>query len=228
MAGDALISRNKFGLYHIPAGVETRPAAKTVLSGGVFEPDTIDFMRANCGDGDIIHAGTFFGDFLPGLSGGLAPDAKIWAFEPNPGSFAAARETITLNSLENVELQNAALSDRGGEVLFQTHRANGSPMGGISHVVEAEGEGVSRVRAVMLDYAVPIERKVSILQLDVEGYEKNALLGAYHIINVWKPILILEYFSEARWISRTFRNLKYKAIGKVHGNHVYAVEPIGI
>lgn len=226
MAGDALIGRNKFGLYHIPQGVDTRPASKAVLSGRVFEPDTIDFMRANCGDGDIIHAGTFFGDFLPGLSDGLARDAKIWAFEPNPGSFAAAEQTVTLNNLANVELQNAALSDQVGEVLFQTHRTDGSPMGGVSHVVEAEGEGVSRVRSVMLDYVVPIDRKVSILQLDVEGHEKSALLGAYHIINIWKPILILEYFSEARWISRTFRNLKYKAIGKVHGNHVYATGPV--
>lgn len=228
MAGEALIGRNKFGLYHIPAGVETRPAAKAVLSGRVFEPDTIDFMRANCGDGDIIHAGAFFGDFLPGLSGGLAQDAKIWAFEPNPGSYAAAEQTVTLNGLANVELQNAALSDRNGEVLFQTHRTDGSPMGGVSRVVERDEKGVSNIRSVMLDYAVPIDRTVSILQLDVEGHEKNALLGAYHIINIWKPILILEYFAETRWISRTFRNLKYKAIGKVHGNHVYATGPVEI
>ncbi|WP_424988408.1 FkbM family methyltransferase [Microbulbifer sp. S227A] len=228
MAGDALIGRNRFGLYHIPAAVQSRPAARAVLAGRVFEPDTIDFMRANCGDGDIIHAGTFFGDFLPGLSAGMAKGAKVWAFEPNPGSFAAAQQTVTLNDLGNVELQNSAVSDRAGELLFQTHRKDGSPMGGVSRVVEAPGQGVSAVGSVMLDYAVPTARKVSILQLDVEGHEKSALQGAYHIINLWQPILVLEYFEQARWISRTFRNLKYRAVGKVHGNHVYATGPVDI
>ncbi|MEY8827294.1 FkbM family methyltransferase [Sedimentitalea sp. XS_ASV28] len=228
MADEALIGHNRFGLYHIPAAVQSRPAARAVLAGRVYEPDTIEFMRANCGDGDIIHAGTFFGDFLPGLSGNMAKGAKVWAFEPNPGSFAAARQTVALNDLGNVELRNAALSDRAGELLFQTHRKDGSQMGGVSRVVEAPGEGVGAVRSVMLDYAVPTERKVSILQLDVEGHEKSALLGAYHIINIWQPILVLEYFEQARWISRTFRNLKYRVVGKVHGNHVYATGPVDI
>lgn len=228
MANEAMIGRNKFGLYHIPENVAGRPASKAVLAGRVFEPDTIDFMRSNCGDGDIIHAGTFFGDFLPGVSGALQEDAKLWAFEPNPGSFAAAEQTIVLNDLQNVELRNAALSDRDGEILFQTHRKDGSPLGGVSRVVESAGEGVQPVQSVMLDYAVPLERKVSILQLDVEGHEKMALMGAFHIINRWKPILILEYFEESRWISRTFRTLKYKAVGKVHGNYVYATTPLKI
>lgn len=228
MTSTDTVPQNEYGKYKLPTGVEKRPAAKAVLSGQVFEPDTIAFMRKHAGDGDVIHAGTFFGDFLPGLSGGMAKEAKIWAFEPNPGNFEAARETIALNGLTNVTLNNAALSNRDDALLFKTHGSNGTPLGGLSHIAVQEGPGVQKVQAMMLDYTVPLDRKVSILQLDVEGHEKQALRGAYHIIHRWQPILILEYFSQAQWISRTFRSLNYKPVGQLHSNYVYATSPIEI
>jgi len=222
------IPQNEYGQYCLPDGVDGRPAAKAVISGQVFEPDTIAFMRKHAGDGDIIHAGTFFGDFLPGLSGGMAEGAKIWAFEPNPGNFKAAEQTIKLNDLQNVELRNAALSNQDGELLFRTHRTNGKALGGLSRIATEQGPGVQSVQALMLDYVVPIDRKVSILQLDVEGHEKPAMRGAYHIIHKWKPILILEYFGKVQWLNRNFRSLGYKPIGKLHSNYVYATESIDI
>ncbi|MDU8910010.1 FkbM family methyltransferase [Aestuariicoccus sp. MJ-SS9] len=219
---------NEYGRYCVPAGLETRPAAKAVLAGGVYEPDTIRFMRNHAGAGDIIHAGAFFGDFIPALSGALASDARLWAFEPNPGNHAAAEKTIALNDLENVTLTNAALSNREEEVLFRTSDAEGRSLGGLSHFVTEEGDGVEPVQAVMLDYVVPRTRNVSILQLDVEGHEKQALRGAYHLIYRCRPILILEYFGQLQWINRTFRGLNYEKVGKLHGNFVYACAGHGL
>lgn len=217
-------AENEYGSYWVPAGLEGRPASKMVLSGRVYEPETIKFICAHAGAGDVIHAGTFFGDFIPALSAALAPGARLWAFEPNPGSYAAARRTIDLNAAQNVTLTHAALSDQAEEILFRTRNAEGRPLGGVSHFVEEDGPGVERVASVMLDYAVPLDRRISVLQLDVEGHEPRALKGAYHIVNRWTPILVLEYFGQEHWIRRTFRGLGYRQVGKVHGNFVYAVE----
>jgi FkbM family methyltransferase len=222
------IPQNEYGRYCVPEGLERRPAARAVLSGGVYEPDTIRFMRKYAGDGDIIHAGAFFGDFIPALSSALAPDAHLWAFEPNPGNHHCASQTIALNDLSNVTLTNAALSNRGGEVLFQTRDAEGRSLGGLSKFVTEDGPGVEPVKAVMLDYVVPLDRKLSILQLDVEGHERQALKGAWHLVHHWKPILILEYLGQAQWINRTFRGLNYSQIGKLHGNFVYATQPVSL
>ena len=218
------VAENRFGKYMVPPGVEQRPAARAVLDGRVYELRTIEFMRANAADGDIIHAGTFFGDFLPALSTAMAPGARIWAFEPNPGSCAAARATIALNQLENVTLTNAALSDRSDSLHFRTHSTEGVPQGGISKVVGKPGPGVIEVAAAMLDYAVPLDRKVTILQLDVEGQEIEAMLGAFHMIHRWTPILILEDFTRDGWIERNFRNLGYVRVGRLHGNYVFATK----
>ncbi|MFW2588399.1 FkbM family methyltransferase [Sagittula sp. SSi028] len=219
---------NEYGRYCIPEGLEQRPAAKAVLSGRPYEPDTIRFMRQNCGQGDIVHAGTFFGDFLPGLSKGMARDAKVWAFEPNPDNFAAACQTIQLNNLSNVELTNAGVSNQPGEILFKTKNDQGRSLGGLSHFVTEHGPGVEAVQSAMIDYAVPRERHVSIIQFDVEGHEVQALLGSFHTIHRCKPILILEYFEKMSWLTRQFRGLGYERIGKLHGNTVFAVQGAGI
>lgn len=219
---------NEYGRYCVPAGLESRPAAKAVLAGGVYEPDTIRFMRAHAGDGDIIHAGTFFGDFLPALSAALAPGCTVWAFEPNPGSHDCAARTIALNGLPNVMLTHAALSDRPGTVLFRTTDDRGQPLGGLSQIVDAPGIGVQQVPAAMIDYVVPLQRRVSILQLDVEGHERAALRGAFHIVRQARPILILENMNAEKWVQRLFRGMGYAHRGKLHGNHVYACTEVAL
>jgi FkbM family methyltransferase len=217
-------ARNMFGVYAVPVGLEDRPAVRKVMAGEVYEANTLRFMRAHAGDGDIIHAGTFFGDFLPALSSALAPQAKLWAFEPNPGSFDAAAETARLNRLGNVVLTNAALSNRQDTLRFRTHRDTGQALGGLSHVVAQDGPGVVTVASVMLDYSVPLDRKISILQLDVEGHEKMALRGAYHLLSRWRPIIIAEYFDKPFFFKRHFRDLNYVQLGKVDHNFVYVPE----
>ncbi|MAA79031.1 MAG: hypothetical protein CL916_07195, partial [Deltaproteobacteria bacterium] len=91
------IAYNKFGVYCVPNSSLSRPASKKVLQGQVYEPETISFIQDNHQQKDIIHAGTFFGDFLPALSQLCSKKQEIWAFEPNPESYACAQITIKLN-----------------------------------------------------------------------------------------------------------------------------------
>ncbi|HEX4157426.1 MAG TPA: hypothetical protein VHY79_03050, partial [Rhizomicrobium sp.] len=147
-----------------------RPAARFVLAGEVWEAPTLDLMIAECGTGDIIHAGTFFGDFLPGLSAGVADGAKIWAFEPHPESFRCALLTVLLNDLENIELSNAGVGDRQESGLLVTRDFDGISLGGASQILPGVDEqrdirGTNRVPTslVTLDKTIPSDRTVSIL-----------------------------------------------------------------
>lgn len=226
MTEDRVHVRNRYGVYALPPGVDHRPAVRILRAGGVYEPDTIDLIANQAGDGDIVHAGTFFGDFLPALSAALASDARLWAFEPDPANHAAARETVALNELRNVTLTQAALSARPGEVFLRRVDDRGRPLGGACEVAPEAGPGVVAVPSVTLDQAIPADRKVTVLHLDVEGHEKPALRGARRLVGRWRPVLVLERFRQPRWLSRAFPDCRYARIGRVHGNSVYTTRPL--
>src|SRR5438477_11756587 len=81
------IAYNEFGGFCVPTSSLHRPAARKILAGQVHEPQTIAFVAAHGEHGDIVHAGAYFGDFLPGLSRACAPAYRIWAFEPNHANY---------------------------------------------------------------------------------------------------------------------------------------------
>ena len=220
---ERVYSSNRYGLYAIPAGTLHRPAARLVSEGNVYEPDTIDFMRNNHRGMDIVHAGAFFGDFIPGLASGVSAGSLIWSFEPTPENYTCAAETVRLNRLENVILTNAALSREPGELSMRVKRDDGISAGGTSHIVDeaADGDRIVRVPAVRIDDVIPETRGVGILQLDLEGHELAALRGAARTIAKWRPILIIENQFESEWL-RSVTNIEYRYVGRLHENGIFA------
>lgn len=138
------IGYNIYGAYCVPLSSMQRSAAQAILAGDVWEPDTIKLITANCAGGDIIHAGTFFGDFLPPLSHAIADDRKIWAFEPNPENFRCVDITTRINALRNIELVNAGLGERSEQLQMATSDEVGRALGGWSHIAtEADASRVA-------------------------------------------------------------------------------------
>jgi FkbM family methyltransferase len=219
---DVVEARNAFGVYCIPRESAWRPAAQKVIAGGVWERQTVDFVRARCGDGDVVHAGAFFGDSLPAVSAALAPGARIWAFEPNPRSYACAAETVRRNGLGNVTLAHAALTREPGVLHLRVVSAEGVALGGASRLAARAAAGDVAVEGVRIDDRVPPGRRVSIVHLDLEGHEKQALLGARAVIAASRPLLVLEAFEDVAWLEETFPEAGYVREAKVNANVVYA------
>jgi hypothetical protein len=86
-----LHGKNKYGVYSIPKEIEYTYTAQTILDGNVHEDTTIDYIRSV--GGNIIHAGSGFGDFLPALKN----CDKVWVFEPNKLMYSSSLSTISLN-----------------------------------------------------------------------------------------------------------------------------------
>jgi FkbM family methyltransferase len=217
------LASNQYGKYCVPISSESRPAAATVLNGKVWEPRTIAYMIKNCGDGDIIHAGAYFGDFIPALSHALAPGARLWAFEPSSENHACAAQTVALNELTNVSLLNAGLGVATDTAALCVGSPSGKSLGGASTITRKQHltRHYEEVKIVALDDVVGADRKVSILQLDIEGYEQKALKGARRILTQCKPLLILENLPKSpRWQEKHITGLGYREVGQIHGNYV--------
>lgn len=224
----AFIAYNRYGAYCVPHSSLHRPAAQKILAGDVQEPDTIDYMLAHCGQGDIVHAGTYFGDFLPALSRGCSSSASVWAFEPNRENYRCAEITVRLNELQNVQLFNAGLGERNERAHMKIADHTGQSLGGGSHILRhshaTTGDDVEPVRLVSIDETIPDDRLVSVIQLDVEEYEQPALAGALRTIRRCLPVLILENLPEPAWFSANILALGYRESGKVHRNAVFLSE----
>jgi FkbM family methyltransferase len=232
---NCVVSYNKFGGYCIPKSSQYRPTAQKILNHGVHEPETIEYIRKNCGKGDIVHAGTYFGDFLPGIASACSPTAKVWAFEPNYESYRCANITILINDLSNVVLTNAGLGEKKERLLVQTHDDSGNSLGGASQIIsDINTEKITHqpIDIATIDEAVPNERRISIIHLDIEGHEEFALKGALSAIRKSRPIIILEDLPDnalftSLWFKQNILGLGYRmtqSLGKTtfrHGNKVF-------
>ena len=219
------IAYNQYGGYCIPLSSRHRPAARKVMAGGVWEADTVAYLTSNDTDDDVVHAGAFFGDFLPALAQSRAAGATVWAFEPNPENYRCALITTHINELNNVVLANSGLGEKQASLPLLVSDSSGRSLGGASRIVGEsdanEGRGSSTlVKIVTIDEAVPSDRNVATIHLDVEGYEKSALMGALNTIRRCHPTLVLETLPDQSWISTVLTPLGYQVVGQVHNNTI--------
>jgi FkbM family methyltransferase len=220
------VAYNKYGGYCLPLSSLHRPAAQAILAGDIWEPETIEFLASCDAGGDLIHAGTFFGDFLPALSRSRFDGAKVWAFEPNNESYRCAKLTLEINGIHNVMLTNAALGERSETLSLQTRSLDGAALGGASRLLCGDtaaavpAQDTQPVRVVTLDSVIPEDRQISAIQLDVEGFEARVLNGAGNIIRRCLPKIVLETLPSGEWIAETLRPLGYRIGFGVHDNTV--------
>jgi FkbM family methyltransferase len=194
-----MIARNKYGVYSIPKEVEYTYTAQLILEGGVHEDTTIEYIKSV--GGNVIHSGSGFGDFLPALK----DCDKVWTFEPNPLMYQCSLETISLNDIKNVEIYPYAIGRYDGTSNLKHIDERGLEMGPRSEM----GDDGIKVKMVKLDSIIPKDVKISLIHLDLEGYEFAALSGAKEIIERDKPIIVLEIDARAVDYNNFMLSLNY-------------------
>jgi FkbM family methyltransferase len=106
----------------------------------------------------------------------VGPNGKVFSFEAHPRIFGYLKENIALNELSNVAACNLAIGNISGTVdLLECP-------GDDSQCCVAHGQRAVTIPMVSLDEALPREKTVALLKIDVEGYEKFVLEGAGHLL----------------------------------------------
>jgi len=226
---DCTIAYNKYGGYCTPYTVQKESVVQAILKGEVYEPNTIQYIIDHCENGDVIQAGAFFGDFLPGIAKNISKNAKVWTFEPSSEFYRCAQITILINNLKNVELFQVGLGAEKSEQKLQVATEDGRQLGGASRIIDSENGKFVPILIETLDSMIPENRNISIIQLDLEGFEVPALKGAINTIKRCKPILILEILSHNDiltndWFKENILSLGYKITGKVHNNTIITIQ----
>jgi FkbM family methyltransferase len=222
-----LVARNEYGLYSIPVESRDRPAARTVLGGEVWEPATAALIAEHGRRGDVVTAGAYFGDMLPAAAAG---GHTVYAAEPNPVNFAAAVSTLEANEIDNVRLVNAGFGAKPGTAVLEVADAAGTAHGGGSWILSRRRRSrraATRIACAVttIDDVVAPDALVSLVHLDVEGFESQALLGAGRTLARCKPDLLLETWPRLGRAAWMLRALGYRKIGEMDTNVLLSAGP---
>ena len=116
---------------------------------------------------------------------------NVYTFEPDPVNFYCLNQNVTAS---NVIKMQCCLGKENSPVKVQQLDRPGRlrDTGGV-HV---EGSGVTPT--IIIDNLNL--QACDLIQLDVEGYELNALLGAVETIKKYKPVLCIEFCE--KWLNR--------------------------
>lgn len=115
---------------------------------------------------------------------------KVFSFEPLPSNVAKLKQHIALNHLENVFVEEAAVSDHEGDAFFKEAGSNS--------VGRLQADGQLKVRLLTIDglwqrSEIPIP---SLIKMDVEGAELNALRGGINMLKCARPTIFLATHSQ--------------------------------
>lgn len=162
-------------------GAEYVTSLKTVLEWGIYA------FRAQRSDPLIIDAGSNIGMTILYFKS-LYPSARIIGFEPDPDLLPLLYDNIRRNELKNVEIVEAALSDRE-EVLTLHSKGHASTLYGAPD----DTTPTSEVRSVRLrDY---LNTPVDFLKMNIEGAEWTVLADCADVIqNVREMVVEYHHF----------------------------------
>lgn len=212
-------------VYFVPRYAVHRPVAGRILRKRYAAPrlhELVDRVLARR-PGNVVHAGTFFGDMLPSFSRRTA--GLVYAFEPVLENYLLAAHVVARNGLDNVLLLHAGLAESTRVGRVETHDDVRHRGGGSFVVTDPERPtfATQQVPLVALD-RVGVE-DVSLLQLDVEGMERAVVEGARETIARDRPVVVLEDNREG--CGQLLADLGYRRLDWEGHDHLYVPEGAG-
>jgi FkbM family methyltransferase len=150
----------------------------SALSAALWEDpadrmDEEEHLRALVAPGEtVIDVGANIGSTALACAAAVGPKGRVVALEPHPRTFRLLAGNVDFNPGAVVEALNLGAGVEAGELRFSDSRSD--------DMNRVDGSGPMRVAVRRLD-DLAVERglgEVSLLKIDVEGYEWSVLKGA--------------------------------------------------
>jgi FkbM family methyltransferase len=159
---------------------------------GKYEPEkhrALDFFLAY-GDA-FIDIGANKGDFAIHASILVGPTGRVIAFEPEPENCKWIRKSIEKSNVKNIVLEEAAIGETKGDLqLFL-----GKKSGWHSFVPNQQNQNkkpiIVKVHSLDEYMAERPALNLKVIKIDVEGFEKQVLLGAEKTLGQSGELILL-------------------------------------
>ncbi len=148
-------------------------------------------------DAVVFDVGAHAGQFSK-LFARMAPNGKVFAFEPSAYARSVLEPALSWNRIRNVEIAPVGLSDAEGELVLHTPIKKRGGMGfGLAHLGADAGDRPVMEQTVKLTTmdafaAAKGLTRLDFIKADVEGWEAHMLRGGRETLARFKPVLFLE------------------------------------
>ena len=180
----------------------------------------LEFMKRYLKNGmSYLDIGAYHGLYAVVAGRQIGPAGRIVLFEPSIAACRRARLNLFLNRI-NARVENAAVFDESGEVLYHQIMKGFKSMGALRHPASKDPVRTRLVKSTSLDDFCRTTAcdRIDLLKIDAEGAELGILSGATHVLEELRPIILCEILDwvtepwgyEAREIIEELSSRKYQ------------------
>ena len=149
---------------------------KQVRDHGYYELTMLNFIKENVGRGTYVDCGANIGNHSVFFAKECS--CSVVAFEPDIENY---RLLLANTAGINVETWNVGLGDEDVEMGIKRFPHNM----GMNKLISGTGVSVKKLDNFSLD-------DVKLIKIDVEGMEREVLIGGMRLVSRFKPVLLIE------------------------------------
>jgi FkbM family methyltransferase len=203
--GTAKYKKVKVNNYYMDINLKDRGISKALFIYGVREKDQMHIIENNLSPGaKVLDIGANIGYYVILESNIMGPSAKIIAYEPSADNFLLLKRNVELNNLaDNVEINNAAVSDKSGVSKFYlSDKSNLHTLNRVHYrksAFDMKEQRAIDVATVDIYEIINKHRDIKFIRMDIEGHEVEVLGGlakAVRDFDIYPDILFETHFSK--------------------------------
>lgn len=147
--------------------------------------DHLNILKQNIHLGNtVLDIGANIGYYTLIMSKLVGSTGKVYAFEPEPKNFEILKKNIELNKLDNVILEQKALSNIDGVTYLELSKDSGQ------HRLSDHGV---KVESISLDSYFG-EGEIDFIKMDAEGSEYKILKGMKNVLKNKNLKIVTEFY----------------------------------
>lgn len=184
-----IIVRTRLGFKIKVDPVFDKNIENVIYERGVYEFGTVSLIKQLLKEGDIfIDVGANIGFLSLAAAVAVGKKGEVLAFEAVPSTYDILVANKELNSFSQLQARCIGVGSKSETVTIQAEEEN---RGGASILNKNKTSGVE-IEVKKLDELIT-SGPVTLIKIDVEGYEFEVLKGAEELIKRDRPALIVEY-----------------------------------
>ncbi len=161
-----------------------------------IDRNEIQFILQHLKKGETaVDIGCNKGGYLYWMLKMVGQEGRIFAFEPQKKLYTYLQEIKRIFSYQNVTVEHKGISSNNGIVSFnipitKKGTSPGARIGDLNPDITFKKLSIDVV--TLDDYFLSQKIYPNLIKIDVEGHEKNVLLGGLQLLKKYKPILLIE------------------------------------